>query len=268
MKKFLSVALAAVMMLSLAACGSSSNKAESSSEGGSASDKTYIIATDTTFAPFEFTNDKNEFVGIDVDILAAIAKDQGFKYDLQSLGFDAAVAALESGQADGTIAGMSITEERQKKYDFSEAYYDSYVCMAVKKGSDIKGYEDLKGKKVVINVFPSLDTAVCAASVRRFNKEAASLPNTVVLAVSKDLPFAQGRFCTTEGIDKVIPLSAFRCSCFENGYGMLMVDGPLKGLLASGVIVVDEAGKVVYEELVSEITNEPNYEAAIASLKN
>ena len=147
MKKFLSVALAAVMMLSLAACGSSSNKAESSSEGGSASDKTYIIATDTTFAPFEFTNDKNEFVGIDVDILAAIAKDQGFKYDLQSLGFDAAVAALESGQADGTIAGMSITEERQKKYDFSEAYYDSYVCMAVKKGSDIKGYEDLKGKK-------------------------------------------------------------------------------------------------------------------------
>ena len=117
----------------------------------------------------------------------------------------------------------------------------------------------------MINVFPSLDTAVCAASVRRFNKEAASLPNTVVLAVSKDLPFAQGRFCTTEGIDKVIPLSAFRCSCFENGYGMLMVDGPLKGLLARGVIVVDEAGKVVYEELVSEITNEPNYEAAIAS---
>ena len=110
--------------------------------------------------------------------------------------------------------------------------------------------KDLKGKKVVINVFPSLDTAVCAASVRRFNKEAASLPNTVVLAVSKDLPFAQGRFC------------------FENGYGMLMVDGPLKGLLARGVIVVDEAGKVVYEELVSEITNEPNYEAAIASLKN
>ena len=128
--------------------------------------------------------------------------------------------------------------------------------------------KDLKGKKVVINVFPSLDTAVCAASVRRFNKEAASLPNTVVLAVSKDLPFAQGRFCTTEGIDKVIPLSAFCCSCFENGYGMLMVDGPLKGLLARGVIVVDEAGKVVYEELVSEITNEPNYEAAIASLKN
>ena len=142
MKKFLSVALAAVMMLSLAARGWSSFNAEYSSEGCSASDKTFFNATDTTFAPFEFTNDKNEFVGIDVDILAAIAKDQGLKYDLQSLGFDAAVAALESGQADGTIAGMSITEERQKKYDFSEAYYDSYVCMAIKKGSDINEYEE------------------------------------------------------------------------------------------------------------------------------
>lgn len=126
---------------------------------------------------------------------------------------------------------------------------------------------DLKGKRVVINVFPSLDTAVCATSVRRFNKEAASLPNTVVLAVSKDLPFAHGRFCTTEGIDKVITLSAFRSSCFEDNYGMLMVDGPLKGLLARGVIVVDEKGKVIYTELVPEITIEPNYEAAIASLK-
>ena len=113
MKKFLSVALAAVMMLSLAACGSSSNKAESSSEGGSASDKTYIIATDTTFAPFEFTNDKNEFVGIDVDILAAIAKDQGFKYDLQPLGFDAAVAALESGQAEQLPVCLSQKKDRK-----------------------------------------------------------------------------------------------------------------------------------------------------------
>ncbi|WP_099463280.1 MULTISPECIES: thiol peroxidase [Parabacteroides] len=126
---------------------------------------------------------------------------------------------------------------------------------------------DLKGKKVVINIFPSLDTAVCATSVRKFNKEAASLPNTMVLAVSKDLPFAQGRFCTTEGIDKVIPLSMFRCSCFEDKYGMLLIDGPLKGLLARGVVVVDEAGKVVYTELVPEITTEPNYEAAIAALK-
>ena len=120
MKKFLSVALAAVMMLSLAACGSSSNKAESSSEGGSASDKTYIIAKDTTFAPFEFTNDKNEFVGIDVDILAAIAKDQGFEYELKSLGWDASIAACQTGQADGMIAGASITDERKESGEYNE----------------------------------------------------------------------------------------------------------------------------------------------------
>lgn len=127
--------------------------------------------------------------------------------------------------------------------------------------------KDLRGKNVVINIFPSLDTSVCATSVRRFNKEASSLPNTVVLAVSKDLPFAQGRFCTTEGIDNVVTLSAFRCSCFEDKYGMLMIDGPLKGLLARGVVVVDENGRIIYEELVPEITDEPNYEAAISSLK-
>lgn len=126
---------------------------------------------------------------------------------------------------------------------------------------------DLRGKRVVLNVFPSLDTAVCAASVRRFNKEAASLPNTIVLAISKDLPFAQSRFCTTEGIDKVIPVSAFRCTCFEDNYGMLITDGPLKGLLARGVIVINELSKVVYEELVPEITTEPNYEAALIVLK-
>ncbi|MDR0843684.1 MAG: thiol peroxidase [Tannerella sp.] len=123
----------------------------------------------------------------------------------------------------------------------------------------------LKGKRVILNVFPSLDTAVCAASVRRFNKEAASLANTVVLAISKDLPFAQGRFCTTEGIDGVVTVSAFRNATFEDNYGMLLIDGPLQGLLTRCVIVVDETGKIIYTELVSEITQEPNYEAAITS---
>ena len=126
---------------------------------------------------------------------------------------------------------------------------------------------DFKGKRVVLNIFPSIDTGVCAASVRNFNKIAAADDNVVVICVSKDLPFAHGRFCTTEGIDKVITLSVFRCSCFEDKYGMLLVDGPLKGLLARGVIVVDGAGKVVYEELVPEITTEPNYDAALAALK-
>jgi thiol peroxidase len=124
----------------------------------------------------------------------------------------------------------------------------------------------LKGKKVILNIFPSLDTAVCATSVRRFNKEAATLKNTIVLAVSKDLPFAQGRFCTIEGIDNVIAISTFRDSSFEDNYGMLLTDGPLKGLLTRGVIVIDEMSKIIYTELVKEITEEPKYEAALESL--
>lgn len=115
-----------------------------------AADKTYIIATDTTFPPFEFTNSDEEFVGIDVDILDAIAKDQGFEYELQSLGFDAALLAVQSGQADGVIAGMSITDERKNKFDFSDPYYDADVTMAVAKDSDIATYEDLKGQKVAV----------------------------------------------------------------------------------------------------------------------
>ena len=126
---------------------------------------------------------------------------------------------------------------------------------------------DLKGKKVVINVFPSLDTSVCAASVRRFNKEAASHPDTVVLAVSKDLPFAHGRFCTTEGIENVIPLSDFRFSDFDESYGVRMADGPLAGLLARAVVVIGKDGKIAYTELVPEITQEPDYDKALAAVK-
>ncbi len=125
---------------------------------------------------------------------------------------------------------------------------------------------DLRGKKVVLNIFPSLDTGVCAASVRRFNKEAAGMRDTIVLAISKDLPFAHARFCTTEGIGNVTPLSAFRDRDFEDIYGVLMTDGPLKGLLARAVVLIDESGNVVYSELVPEITQEPDYEAVIAHL--
>ncbi len=126
---------------------------------------------------------------------------------------------------------------------------------------------ELLGKKVVINIFPSLDTPVCAASVRRFNKEAAALENTVVLCVSKDLPFAQSRFCTVEGLNDVVPLSVFRCRHFDERYGLTMTEGPLKGLLARAVIVVAEDGRIVYEELVPEVTQEPDYEAALNALK-
>ena len=125
---------------------------------------------------------------------------------------------------------------------------------------------DLKGKTIVLNIFPSIDTGVCAASVRRFNKEASNLPNTVVLAVSADLPFASGRFCSAEGIENVIPVSVFRSPEFAENYGVLMIDGPLKGLLARSVVVINTQGNISYTELVPEITNEPNYQAAISSI--
>lgn len=146
----------------LAGCGqgaqpSSSQEAQSSqpssgpASGAAGGGTVYQIATDTTFAPFEFVSENGDYVGVDIELLAAITADQGFEYELMPLGFSAAVAALESGQADGVIAGMSITEERQKKYDFSTAYYDSGVVMAVKADNDtITSYEDLAGQKVAV----------------------------------------------------------------------------------------------------------------------
>src|SRR5690554_910998 len=128
------------------------------------------------------------------------------------------------------------------------------------------GLSDFKGKYVVLNIFPSLDTGVCAASVRRFNKDATSLTNTVVLGISADLPFAAGRFCSTEGIENVVTLSNFRDESFGKDYGLLMTDGPLKGLLARAVVVVNPEGKVVYTELVPEIAQEPDYHSAINSI--
>ena len=121
-----------------------------------------------------------------------------------------------------------------------------------------------KGKYVVLNIFPSLDTGVCAMSVRRFNQMASELPNTTVLCISKDLPFAQSRFCTVEGIENVVSLSDFRnTSSFGETYGVLMKDGPLQGLLSRAVVVINPQGEVIYSELVPEITQEPNYEAVL-----
>ena len=117
----------------------------------SAGDKVWIIATDTSFKPFEYTDDKGQFVGIDMDILAAVAEDQGFKYDVQVLGWDASIAACQAGQADGMIAGASITEERKSSgWVFSDGYYDANQSMAVEASSDIKGFEDLKGKSAAV----------------------------------------------------------------------------------------------------------------------
>lgn len=126
--------------------------------------------------------------------------------------------------------------------------------------------EELKGKKVILNISPSLDTSVCATAVRKFNQLAADRENTVVLAITKDLPFASGRFCTTEGIKNVTTLSGFRDQDFGKAYGVELVDGPMAGLYARSVVVIDEKGVVKYSELVPETVNEPDYDRALAAL--
>lgn len=129
-----------------------------------------------------------------------------------------------------------------------------------------KSLSDFSGKRIVLNIFPSIDTGTCAMSVRTFNEKVSSLENTVVLCISKDLPFAQGRFCAAEGIENVVTLSEYKDNSFSESYGVRFSDGPLQGLLSRAVVVIDEAGSVRYTEQVAETTNEPNYEAALASL--
>lgn len=126
--------------------------------------------------------------------------------------------------------------------------------------------DHFKGKKLILNIFPSIDTGTCATSVREFNKKASSLENTAVLCISRDLPFAQKRFCGAEGIENVVTLSDFRDGEFGKNYGLELTDGPLKGLHARSVVVLDENHQVVYTELVPDIKDEPNYDAALAAL--
>ena len=136
-------------------------------------------------------------------------------------------------------------------------------------GKDLKevSLKDFAGKRKVINIVPSLDTPVCQTSTRKFNEKAGALPNTVVLVVSGDLPFAMKRFCEAEGIANVTTLSTLRGRDFHGKYGVDITDGPLRGLTARGVVVLDENNKVKYSQLVPEIKDEPNYDAALAALK-
>ncbi len=129
-----------------------------------------------------------------------------------------------------------------------------------------KGLADYKGKTVVLNIFPSIDTPVCAASARKFNETAGGKDDVVVLCISADLPFAHGRFCEADGLKDVVPLSNFRDTAFGNDYGVAVSTGPLVGLLSRAVVIVDGDGKVTYTEQVPEITEEPNYDAALAAL--
>jgi thiol peroxidase len=127
--------------------------------------------------------------------------------------------------------------------------------------------KDYSGKKVILNIFPSLDTPVCAASVRRFNAEANKLDNTAVLCISADLPFAMKRFCGSEGLEKVVALSAMRNRDFGKDYGVGLVEGPLAGVFARAIVILDENGKVTYTQLAPEIKEEPNYDEALAAVK-
>lgn len=145
-------------------------------------------------------------------------------------------------------AGSSLQGWKLTKTDLSEVTQENYA-----------------GKRKILNIFPSVDTATCAMSVRKFNEKAASLKNTVVLCISADLPFAQKRFCGAEGIQNVETLSTFR-SPFAREFGIEIIDGPLSGLCSRSIIVVNENDKVIYTEQVAETTNEPNYEKALASL--
>ncbi|MBQ4249763.1 MAG: transporter substrate-binding domain-containing protein [Clostridia bacterium] len=147
--RILALVLSAAMVMAFFA-GCSSQKSDSDAQEGDTAAKTYVIATDTTFAPFEFTDADGNFVGIDVDILAAVAEDQGFEYELQPLGFDASLTAVQSGTADAMIAGMSITDERRETYDFSDPYYASGVVLAVSAASPIDSYEGIRGAKIAV----------------------------------------------------------------------------------------------------------------------
>ncbi len=145
--------------------------------------------------------------------------------------------------------GMEAPSFRLVKTDLSEA-----------------SLQDFAGKNIILNIFPSLDTSVCAASVRRFNKEAGESPDTVVLCISADLPFAHQRFCEVEGLNDVIPLSVFRSPEFGRDYGVTITSGPLAGLMSRAVVIIDKSGEVAYTEQVPEITQEPDYDASLLAL--
>ena len=136
-------------------------------------------------------------------------------------------------------------------------------------GKDLKDVTltDFTSKKKVLNIVPSLDTPVCAISTRKFNEKASSMDNAVVLIISADLPFAMGRFCDAEGLDKVVTLSTMRGGEFMKNYGVAITDGPLSGITARAVVILDENNTVIYAELVPDIKDEPNYDAALAALK-
>ena len=249
-RNFVAAGAATIASLGLFACNS----------GNSGSDAQYKIATDTTFAPFEYADTDGTYVGIDVDILAAVAADQGFTYSLDPLGFDAALQAVQASQADGVIAGMSITEERKEVFDFSDPYFDSTVCATALAGGDITSLDDLKGKAVAVKTGTmsekwaeslkaeyGFDTVQFDTSDVMYQDVIAG--NTV--ACFEDTP-VMGYAISTGSVDLAIIAEAESTSEFATPYGFAVKKGENAELLAAfnaGLANIKASGK--YDEIVN-----------------
>lgn len=263
-RQFIGAASGAAAALGLAACGgsgSSSSSAGSGSAGdGGFTKDPYTIATDTVFAPFEYTDDDGYFVGIDVDLLAAIAEEEGFNYDLQSLGFDAALSAVQSGQADGMIAGMSITDERKEIFDFSDPYYDSYVCAAAVDGSEYTDLDSIKGHKVAVKT--GTQSAAWAESLKDeyeleltyFDESSLMYQDTTTgnsVACFEDYPIMAYGITQGNGF-KIIATEEEE---FATPYGFAVLKGQVPELLSAfnaGLKSLKDSGK--YDEIVKKYT--------------
>lgn len=283
MKKLTALLLTAALTFSMTACGNSNTAAgdtqnteaagtentedtktaedsttdttQDTADSKAADGKTYVIATDTTFAPFEFENDNGEMVGIDLDILAAIAQDQGFAFEIQSVGFSAACAALEAGEVDGVIAGMSITDGRKAKYDFSEPYYDSGVGMAVPVGSEIASYEDLAGLQVAAKIgtegctFAESIQEEYGFTVTQF-EDSSSMYQDVLAGTSaacfEDYPVLG--YEISRGTELTLPMEMERGSSY--GFATLKGANPeLIEMFNTGLANIKESGK--YDEILN-----------------
>lgn len=254
MKKFVKFGVLAIlvaMVFSLAACSNGTAETEDST----AEAKTYIIATDTTFKPFEFENEKGEQVGIDIDLLDAIAEDQGFEYELKVVGFDAALGEVSSGQSDGMIAGMSITDERKEVFDFSDPYFDSGVVMAISSDNDtIKSYSDLTGKKVAVK--NGTEGSTFAESIKeKYGFETISFPDSANMyedvkagnsaALFEDYPVVG------DAIVSGLPLKMVTEMEKGSSYGFAVKKGENAELLEmfnTGLVNIKESGK--YQEIL------------------
>ena len=243
-KRMIALLIAGVMAVTMCGCGSKSEEK-----------KVYKVATDTTFAPFEFENDEGNMVGIDLDLLKAIAEDQGFEYELEYVGFSAAVTALEAGEVDAVIAGMSITDERKEKYDFSDPYFDSGVGMGVLAGSDIKSYEDLAGKQVAAKIgaegcaFAESIADQYGFTIAQFEDSATMFQDVLAgtsVAVFDDYPVLG--YEINRGLGLTMPLPMERGSSY--GIATLKGENPeLVEMLNNGLAHLKESGK--YDEIIN-----------------